>query len=48
MSDVLSIDSIQQGLDELNRLDDSSKKYIAMSLTLPIQSTELDTLLQIL
>lgn len=48
MSDVNSIDTIQQGLDDLNKLNEDSKKYIAMSLTLPCPSSELDKLLGIL
>lgn len=47
-SNTLSIDTIQQSLDELNKLEKGSKKYIFLSITLPIQSSDLETLLHIL
>ena len=48
ISSVLSIETLQQGLDELHKLDETSKKYLFMPITLPIQSDDLDQILEIL
>ncbi|MCV0392099.1 MAG: hypothetical protein K5790_02265 [Nitrosopumilus sp.] len=44
----LSINSLQQGLDELNTLSEGYKKYLFLPLTIPISSDDLKNLFEIL
>lgn len=46
VSSALSIETLPEGLNELPELDGESKQYIFLPITLPIQSAELDKLLE--
>ena len=48
ISSTLSVERLQQGLDELHKLDETSKKYLFMPITIPIHLENLDQILDIL
>ena len=48
LSSTLSIETLQQGIDGLNRQNEGSQKYLFLPITLPTRSSDLDRILDIL